>query len=192
MYDSLRGSGRTTRMLKEVLGKAIEGTTLVVGGWRDHHCVYLFHQFVDLPEAGKVITTINFTRREVAVGSGRVLFRPCSYGDFNWPVRRFNAPYFQLPVYLDHHTVEMHEEEEAQRAFNAAKAARLAEGREEPQPRYPYWKDTIHTQIFPTVVASDPPVADQGAQGSVSCDVPSDAPASSDGSDSSGGSCGAD
>jgi hypothetical protein len=180
-------------MLEQALAKAVEtGKTVFVVGWRDHHCTYMLTQFLDLPAVRKVLSVVNFTRREVTVGTGRVIFRSAEHNRFDFRLQRFDGYDPTTPAFIDHHTWEMYYEQETQRANNAARAARLADRGETPESRYKRREDIKHSPVFSESMVGYTPVADQGTPGSVSCDVSSDASSSSGGSESSGGSCGTD
>lgn len=191
-YASLRGTGRTTRMLREVLKIALADRRVIVVGWRDHHCLHMLQQFTDLPEVNKYVYVVNYTRREVTINGGRVSFRSSQYGDFNWQAKVFPGPDSRTPTFVDHHTLEMYDEREAHRAIDAIRATKLADARKGPEPRDRRGEDPQHSRVFSRPVASYTSMVDQGAPISVSCDVSSDAGSSSGGSESSGGSCGAD
>jgi len=119
MNHSLRRTGRTTRMLREALGKALEGRTVIVMGWRDYDSQCLMRHLWDMPELGRVPHSLHFTRREIRVGlRGTILFKSASLSpDFHWePEPRLAGFGPETPIFIDHHTHEMKWEDDAAKA----------------------------------------------------------------------------
>lgn len=183
MEESKRGSGRTTRMLREALAEAALGRVVIVLGWRDIHCAHMLRMMCSLPEVRQMSINTNFSHREIVVGTGRVQFRSVSAGGFDWKSRTFFGRDPRIKVFIDHHTWETRVAEERERALNAARTAKMAAG----GPTNP-----AHPRVLPGAVARDTAVADSGTPETVSLDVSGDAPSSCSWSDGGSGPCGAD
>lgn len=113
-----RGSGRTTRMLKAALAKALTGCTVIVIAGHEQECHSMMRMLQGLPEM-HALPDVHFSKPamdvQLPLGRGQIRIRSAQNRDWVWPVQMLRNYPPDVPTYIDHYAWEVHLQEEERR-----------------------------------------------------------------------------
>jgi len=104
--ESLRNTGRTTRMLEEAISIAKSGGMVIVAAYTFHDCGRLYERCLELLDGG--ITQVRKQPASIALefGEGRINFSSCCSELFDWRTLAFAGLHQDTKQFVDHAAIE--------------------------------------------------------------------------------------